>query len=435
MAAGIACQAFASPAEIAIFSNYRQDSGSLALCSTLSDGASMGYGKLRLRQVHIWQIGVAAAFGFADNFSVMVLADWGQVLGGQLRDSGVSDIVSDPWNAISGSYGNCCLCSCEVDSCYCGIQQKSQSMVPVKAALGGNVWDILLGVDYSFGLTEHTALAPMIGLAFNHQRSKLKNSTWGPIRAEITPVSCFVKSPFDLSFQPVQDSDNLLVKVKGGDQAERYLWLDAITYAQQVAGSFFPVIPLTELENVSCNEFGSCFDGSVYKAGWNGAFVGLGLQHDFDEQLSFNIGYKFYLQSYQGSYTTFGGRSASGCVCSNCPTFVVNDSTFRADPASAVVRQGFATDTIKMSGLAYGQELAAAANFQCNEYQFSLFASAGYRLLPGCKNVSPCSSCNTIVNGGLVIDGNTERPIWSGATVRNVRWNSFNIGVSASYLF
>ncbi len=421
---------------ISVFSNYRQDSGSFTLCSTLSDGQSIGYGKLRVRQAHICQLGLAVQAELTSRLSLELSADWGSVLGGNIRDSGVSDIISNPWNAVSEDYASCCLCSCKVDTCDCDCQGiPSRSMVPVNAALGGNVWDVTVELDYHFNLSDQTKLYPTCGLAFNHQRSKLKHSTWGPIRTEITPVSCEVKSPFDLGFQKATESDDLLVKVKNTDGSERYLLLDSITYAQEVAGSFFPVIPLTELENVSCVQFGSCFDSSVYKVGWNGIFAGLGMRHSWNKRFSFDLLYKLYLQMCNGSYTTFGGRQLKGCIANNCPQFVVNDHLFQADPASNVTRRSFAPDDIHFSSLSYGQDIFASADVSCDDLKFGIFGLLGYRYAPGCKSITPCQSCNTIVNGGLAINGNTELPIWSDATTRSIRWSTLSVGVFARYLY
>jgi len=434
--------------ELGLYSGYRQDSASFSICSTLSDPATFGFGKMRARQVHIWEIGAVANYRFTEDVGLAVNVSWGKVLGGRVRDSGVADINSDPWNAvIGGLYASCCDCSCKPDLCQCTCPDKfPRVLTPVQAGLTGNVWDVDIVLDYSYFLTENFSVTPMIGYAFNQQRYKFRNASWGPVQLALQFAACedLVKGRQPLKVgeevDPGIDIAAILIElpwdndVVGLTSAAPYVVGDAdlniLDYQYPLRGS----IP-------ECVQIASCFDGTAYRANWNGGVIGLNFGYIVTNDWHLTLQYNFYLQNYSGKFSTFGGDRNSPCDCNQClSAFVVGKeylATGKTSPSGAdLPRQGFANSEMRFGGWAYGQELALASQWRCNDWVASIVGSVGYRYAPGCKEVSPCASCNFIENGGLRPDGGGDiNPVWSDATAQGARWNSFQINANVAYLF
>jgi len=432
--------------DLGLYSGYRQDSASFSICSTLSNPAIFGFGKMRARQVHIWEIGAFASYRFTEDVSLMADVNWGQVLGGRIRDSGVADINSNPWNAvIGGIYASCCDCGCKPDLCQCTCPDKFPGrLTPVQAGLTGNVWDVKVALDYAYYLTEDFSVTPMIGYAFNQQRYKYRNASWGPVQLALQLYSCDevtkgasaniigqLPSGADIAVHEIEAIwDNDII---GLPAATPYL----VGEGDDLATYGYPVNDA----RLQCVQIANCFDGTAYRANWNGGFIGLNFGYHMADNWNLSLQYNFYLQNYSGRFSTFGGERNSPCDCNQCLDFFVVGKDYLAPGKTSAAgvdlpRQGFAGSEMRFGGWAYGQELSLASEWRCNDWVAGIFGAVGYRYAPGCKEVSPCASCTFIENGGLRPDGGGDiNPVWSNATAQGARWNSFQINANVAYLF
>jgi len=429
---------------IGLFTGYRQDSANLSICSSLSDPAAYGFGKLKARNVHIWEIGAVADYNFTEHATILGSISWGEVLGGKLKDSGVADLNGNPWNVVIGDdYSACCCPPCAQQApCDCGCDgQEFRPLTPVTARLSGNVWDANIGLSYQFNASENFAIMPSIGYAFNRQSYTYRQAQWGPIHMSYQPFPCTIDDD-DIAYIHVANAD-----IEGGTAPVGIAaYKDDMPYHEYVlpfGATYYwmsetdPVTAPVASATTTCLSIGNCFDGSNYRARWSGGFLGLDLVFAW-QKVNFSLGYRAYLQNYSGRFKTGGA-----CACNSCLSFYEAGKEWQNPPdgswdeiisySQQLPKKQLAVDSeMRFSSWAYGQSLNVAADWYCGPVNMGLYFDIGYRTAPGCTEVSPCASCEFVVNPALKEDVTAQYPIWSNATKRNARWNYLRAGIFAA---
>jgi len=430
--------------EISLQAGYRQDAASLGICSTLSNPDFFGFGKMRIRQAHLWEVGANASYLFNDAWSIGASLKYGFVTGGQVRDSGIADINANPMNGGIGEiYGQCCDCPCTPDVCACHCEGLlPHRLVPVQANLKGNTWDADVGLSYIFNMKDTFFITPEIGWAFNYQRYRYRNSSWGPVSAYLSYEPCPVREGIATwGYTPYNDQDSTYPVWRLNDQPGHAMLLNQsanIWFAEQ-GDPDDPTKWTFTNSTPTCTAAGNCLDGTTYTARWNGGYLGISFDRTFGDDWAVGLNYRFFLQRYHGRFTTFGGNSRSACDCNQCPSFIVMDQRYlQGDPADNpldATLQGFAASQMDFGSWGYGQEIALHSDWRCNDWVVGIGAAYTYRVSPNCYDVDPCNSCTTIINAGMSLDQFPETYTWSNARKTSARWSSFNILVNAGYLF
>ncbi|MFZ4098873.1 MAG: hypothetical protein ACOYKZ_00900 [Chlamydiia bacterium] len=453
--------------EVAIGTGYRQDASSLSICSTLSDPDFFGYGKMRARNVRIWEIGIGAAASITDHAYARASIAYGFVLGGKVVDSGIADISSDPFNAVIGEYyGTCCSvcppctdpgpCSCDCDGAV------YRHTVPVTATVKGNTFDFDLAFGFEFRACSDMIIAPVIGYQFNQQRQRWDQSIWGPISLAVNPLSnsggnlgnigslCGYDVPYDL------DSEGLITQ----DDGIYYGDLDALNNPEVLGYALIGNARLNStigtgetavttengLLGPQCVGFGDCFNGTVYRARWNGPYIGIDLGWEFTSNWRAAASYALHFSHYNGEFTTFGGNQGSQCDCNFCPQWLeicgapANDLT--------LTPIGFAPSQMAFATWGIGQEVNLATDYRCGQWAIGFALGYQYRQVSHCIPSDPCGSCVEVCNGSLgghyvnpnaavlsVVPDNGTSPIWQFANMQRARWSSFSALVTLEFMF
>lgn len=171
----------------------RQDNASLGIFSVLANPNWEGCGKARFRQDRIWEVVIGTLATLTDNSYMHAEASYGYSLGGEVVDTGVSDINTDPFNWATRDYGACCG-SCSRPSstaCDCPCTGKlCTTLTPVSACVNGNVFDFEVALGYRFHVCDSLTVAPVIGYAYDRQRQSPHHASWGLLQVAANPVLC-----------------------------------------------------------------------------------------------------------------------------------------------------------------------------------------------------------------------------------------------------
>lgn len=429
--------------ELNLTSGYRNDNAKFAICSTLSDPDFFGFGQANFRNINMWEVQLNGWGAFTDSVYLRGMVGYAKVLGGKVYDSGVVDILSDPYNATLGEdYYRCCVgcicedaCPCE---CTCGNSSVFHNTVPVQASLGGSAWDAKIALGYMFHASEEFGIAPVIGWEFNQQRYSYNHAIWGPIPLNYQAVGGCSQST-DEAYDFYVDHEVLYNGVGIGDEIViRDGYSDSL-------GSFAQSLTLQDYADPStngacgpvCVAFGLCGDDTVYRARWNGPFIGLDFYWTPSMDWKVTFTYELQYNHYSGRFDSLGGGGCceTFCGCNDCPRF----QNF-CDTSDCVE---FQPQTITTSSNGWGQVFNLYANYAMNQ-NWQVGFELGYKMRNAndCGNVDPCESCVPVCNGAALVEDQTindgfpsSYPIWANASFKKARWRMFDAQVSLGYLF
>jgi hypothetical protein len=434
--------AFELRSQINLTSGYRNDNSRFAICSTLSNPDFYGYGQAKFQNVNLWEVQLNGIGAFNDNWYVRALVGYGAVLGGKYNDSGVIDILSDPYNATLGEdyYGCCAGCTCNDEcpcDCTCG-DEIYHNTVPVTGCLGGSAWDAEIAFGYMFHASEEFGIAPVIGWSFNQQRYKVKNGGFGPLplQYEVVP-GCFDTD------ESVSDFYNTHLILTGGvatGLATSIQDAGGVIFAGNAASTRDDLIPSAYFNTgcgAPCVVFGLCGDDTTYRARWNGPFIGLDFFWTPSQDWNVMMGYELHYQHLNGQFDSLGGGDCCEeyCGCDYCPGF-----QSLCDQSDGNLCTSFSPSTISVSSNGWGQVFYFDAWYQVNQnWQVGFDLNYSYANASDCDAVDPCESCDLVCNGAALINNESTvvdtHPIWQNATFKKARWSSFGAQVSVGYLF
>jgi hypothetical protein len=405
--------------EVAIATGYRQDSSSFAICSGLASPDYYGFGKLRARDVHMWEIGIGASASLTDHAYLRAALSYGVILGGKVRDSGVADINSNPANSVLGEfYTDCCApCNCDDKSCQCDCQDKIfRESVQATANLRGNAVDFNVALGYAFRPMDDFMLAPVVGWTYNSQRQRWVDSIYGPIQMSGQAEPCPVDGT---EWTPGPGGIPNYINAALPDVTLQTLNLGAVTDGAVSS-------------QVACVSFGNCFDGTVYRARWNGPFIGVDLGYAISDVWNVVVGYALSYCNLNAKFQTFTSETDQGCNCDQCPTFYDRYGAAPGTPQSL----GFVPSEMSFSSWGLGQEISIATDYRCGNWTAGLGIGWTYRNATQCAESDPCVSCETTRNPETaLVSSNTSRPVWSYAQLTKARWGSFSALVTLGYQF
>jgi len=468
--------AFELRSELDLATGYRNDNARFGICSTLSDPRFFGYGLAKFRNINMWEVQLTGVGAITDNAYFRGLVGYATVLGGKYRDSGVFDILSDPFNATLGEdYYTCCAgCKCDdkCPPCSCECADKTyHRTVEAKASLSGSAWDASIALGYMFHASEEFGVAPVIGWSFNQQRYKTFNGSFGPIPLQYFPYSCRSNDPdnpfydthapifggvaadasfagaYGLGNSSSQGPTDLNVTSDAGldvlFSAQGAAWLleGKNAESQYTAGCDMP-----------CISFGQCPNNNSYRARWNGPFIGLDFLWTPSQDWNVTLGYELHYQHLSGRFDSIGGGNCCDgvCSCESCPTFSTVNALFSFDGEGNLWDQcqRFCPASITWSSNGWGQVFSGAINYQCNQnWQAGIALRYTMANANGCDTIDPCSSCCEVLNGAALWPENIQpgggvlavveeaAPVWSDASFQKARWRSFSAQVSVGYLF
>ena len=402
--------------EVAIATGYRQDSGSFSICSGLASPEHYGFGKMRARDQHIWEIGIGASMSLTDHAYLRSALSYGVILGGKVQDSGVADINSNPLNSILGElYTECCApCNCDDKPCACDCPEKTfVKSVQTTAHLTGNVVDWNIAFGYAFRPMDDFMIAPVVGWTYNSQRQRWSGAIYGPLQARGVLQPCE-----SATFVPAQG-------VGGQDY---WSWNEPIP-----SGPLYEANRLLDAAE-GCIAFGNCFDGTVYRARWNGPFIGVDLGYAISDVWNVAVGYAFSYNNYNGKFETLGGENGDdACNCDLCPQFL---NQFPYIVNGEPYTYAFRPSSMRFGSWGIGQEVSVATDYRCGNWRAGLGIGYTYKNATHCADSDPCVSCETTrYPNQFVQEGNKEYPIWSYATLQKARWSSFSVLVTLGYEF
>jgi hypothetical protein len=398
--------------EVAVATGYRQDSSSFSICSGLASPDYFGFGKMRARDMHIWEIGIGASASLTDNAYLRAALSYGVILGGKVQDSGVADINSNPLNSVLGEYYTACCAPCNCDDTPCGCDCEDRifrKSVQTSAYLNGNVVDFNVALGYAFRPMDDFMIAPVVGWTYNSQRQRWNGAIYGPLQAVGGVEPCaeavtVVGTPYDYnSFTDPAFADlnpNILV-------------------------DFFQ----------GCVSFGNCFDGTVYRARWNGPFIGVDLGYAISDVWNVAVGYAFSYNNYNGKFVTLGGCEGDACDCDLCPTFYNGRGGLISDIALGQP-YAFQPSEMRFSSWGIGQEVSVATDYRCGNWTAGLGVGYSYKQANHCADSEPCEAFRSTVNPNQIETTSSKTyPIWSYASLNKARWSSFSVLVTLGYQF
>lgn len=408
--------------DVAVYSGYRQDTQSFSVCAGLNTPEYFGFGKLRGRQVHIWEVGFQGQHNFSEQLSLAADISYGSVLGGRVRDTGVVDILANPFNSLIGQvYADCCApsnCQSLECQCPCAKYRTFAPSVAVTASASGHVWDVYLGLDYAFKVLLDFALCPSIGYAFNQQRTVYSNTAWGPVQAQYTMMPCAATTSFTENFSILETTD------------PDYRTIALVNYWWSNEAD----------TSANCISFGSCLNGTTYRSSWNGGFIGLNLDYVASHDIALALGYRFYLQQFSGRFSVLGGCARQSCLCDLCPTFLSPSGDVSLESVQTTAYD-FQPADLKFKSISYGQEVYGRIEQRCGDRVYTLFGGWQYRRAGKCSQAD-CDSAQLVRNGHMDLDGptsavavDTEYPVWTSAALQHARWSSWRICVAIAQLF
>jgi len=407
--------------EVAIATGYRQDSSSFAICSGLASPDYYGFGKIRARDVHMWEIGIGASASLTDHAYLRAALSYGVILGGKMNDSGVADINSNPLNSVLGGlYTDCCApCNCDDKGCACDCQDKIfHESVQTTANLRGNAVDFTIALGYAFRPMDDFMLAPVVGWTYNSQRQRWVDAIYGPIQltgyAYPCPAADYALN--EAGTPPYFNNTNPDAVVIAGREPQQLNlgYLDGLN-------------PVYE----SCVSFGNCFDGTVYRARWNGPFIGVDLGYAISDVWNVVVGYALSYCNLNAKFQTFTSVTDQGCNCDQCPTFLDYYG-----PNNTLQEISFVPSEMTFSSWGLGQEISIATDYRCGNWTAGLGVGWSYRNATNCAESDPCYSCQTTYNPeAYLVSGAGMRPVWSYAQLTKARWGSFSALVTLGYLF
>lgn len=415
--------------EVAIATGYRQDSSSFAICSGLASPDYYGFGKIRARDVHMWEIGIGASASLTDHAYLRAALSYGVILGGKVNDSGVADINSNPANSVLGEfYTDCCApCNCDDKSCQCDCQDKIfRESVQATANLRGNAVDFNIALGYAFRPMDDFMIAPVVGYTYNSQRQRWTDSIYGPIQMSGHAMPCPISSKdagtTDWAYDELTNAySNTALPA---DVTLQRLNLGTVTDAN------------TRPDDLACVSFGNCFDGTVYRARWNGPFIGVDLGYAISDVWNVVVGYALSYCNLNAKFQTFTSETDQGCNCDQCPTFYDTYGQAPSTDTGPFQSLGFVPSEMTFSSWGLGQEISIATDYRCGNWTAGLGIGWTYRNATKCAESDPCFSCETTRNPETAAtSSNAERPVWSYAQLTKARWGSFSALVTLGYQF
>lgn len=427
--------AFELRSQINLTSGYRSDNAKFAICSTLSNPNYFGYGEAKFQAVNLWEVQLMGIGAFTDNWYVRALVGYGAVLGGKYNDSGVFDILSDPFNATIGeNYYTCCsgcgcddVCPCD---CTCG-EATYRTTVPTQGCVGGSAWDAWIAFGYMFHASEEFGIAPVIGWSFNQQRYKVKNGSWGPVPLMYELAACSE----DKSALDAFHTNNL--PLVGGVGAGYALDLYAGETEIWSGDNTSLTGPLNTGCKAPCTVFGLCGDDTTYRARWNGPFIGLDFYWTPSQDWHVLMGYELHYQHLSAQFDSLGGGDCCTdyCGCDYCPGFTTLCSY---EDGNYCVP--FCASTITASSNGWGQVFYFNGYYQVNQnWQVGFELNYTMANANSCDSVDPCEACCVVCNGAAESLTNSYatdvNPYWQNATFQKARWRNFGAQVSVGYLF
>jgi hypothetical protein len=400
--------------EVAVATGYRQDSSSFSICSGLASPDFFGFGKIRSRDVHIWEIGIGASASLTDHAYLRAALSYGVILGGKVQDSGVADINSNPLNSVFGEYYTACCAPCNCDDTPCGCDCEDRifrKSVQTSAYLNGNVVDFNVALGYAFRPIEDFMIAPVVGWTYNSQRQRWAGAIYGPLQVEGAAEPC-----------PAA----ILQPVIGG--------FDYNSWEDPAFAELNPNILVDYFQG--CVAFGNCFDGTVYRARWNGPFIGVDLGYALSDVWNVVVGYAFSYNNFNGKFVTLGGCEGDACDCDLCPTFF-NASNFQlGDDLPTGPFYAFQPSEMRFSSWGIGQEVSVATDYRCGNWTAGIGVGYSYKQANHCADSEPCEAFRSVVNPNQAETAGTKAyPIWSYASLQKARWSSFSVLLTLGYQF
>lgn len=467
--------AFELRSELDLATGYRNDNARFGICSTLSDPRFFGYGLAKFRNINMWEVQLTGVGAITDNAYFRGLVGYATVLGGKYHDSGVFDILSDPFNATLGeNYYACCVgCGCEdkCPPCTCECADKTyRRTVEAKASLSGSAWDASIALGYMFHASEEFGVAPVVGWSFNQQRYKTFNGSFGPLQMQYLPYACNSDGDFYTNNAPIFGGVASDAAFAGAYSVPNVTSLIVNDINLTSAG------PLTEFSaggpgawlltgkniesnttagcDLACTYFGQCPNNNSYRARWNGPFIGLDFLWTPSQDWNVTFGYELHYQHLSGRFDSLGGGNCCDgvCSCDFCPKFSTVNALWTEDGETNLWDkcQGFCPASITWSSNGWGQVFSGAINYQCNQnWQAGIALRYTMANANGCDTIDPCSSCCEVLNGaalwsdalanqqvpGYIAVREEVAPVWSDASFQKARWRSFSAQVSVGYLF
>lgn len=444
--------AFDLGSDFSVATGYRLDNAKVGLCATLSDPNYYGYGLARFKSINMWEIQLNGIGAITDNFYIRGMADYAVVLGGKYRDTGVFDMLSDPYNATLGAnYYTCCGCVCEECppcNCDCGDKVYRQT-VASRGALKGQAWDAATAIGYMFHLSDEFGMGPALGWSFNQQKYRTTEGAFGPLQLQYRAVPCapdfYVDNLFLISGTP-EGSSLFIGELTAESQQQCQADPDFI---RNILGEN-PCSDVSVGCEAPCMGFGFCANDTIYRARWNGPFLGLDFFWRITQRWTMLFGYEIHLQRLNGKIITLGGDDCCACDC--CPSFLDSRASYLNQTVDEVLSSkaipgecvSFCPACITWNKWGWGQVFYANASYMCNDnWYVGLMADFTMASVNGCAAVDPCESCCTVYNGAArdpvttaaTLGAVGDNPVWSAATFQKARWNSFVAKVSVGYLF
>jgi len=445
---GAGCMSGLDAAELKSFVNlntgYRNDNARVGLCATLSDPNYYGYGLAKFQSVNMWEVQLAGFGAITDSFYIRAMADYATVLGGKYHDSGVFDILSDPFNATLGqTYYSCCCCvdDCPPCNCDCG-DQTYRATVATQGALKGHAWDVSGALGYMFHISEEFGIAPVIGWSFNEQRYKTTSGSFGPMPTQYMLAPCSDDKWADNLFMMSGTAPRVGFGL--GELDDNCTSLVRVIVGQNACSEFSVGC------GAPCVAFGLCSNDTVYRARWNGPFIGLDFLWTPTQDWYLNFGYELHYQMMRGRFSTLGAGDCcnDNCGCDYCPGFLDMRASYENSGADATFLPGscvpFCPSCISWSKNGWGQVFFAGLNYLCSEnWQVGVLLNYTMANVSGCASVDPCESCCTVFNGAARDPVRTlealgevgTNPTWANGTFQKARWRSFGAQVLLGYVF
>lgn len=385
---------------------YRRDHASFGVVATLSDPAYQGFGLSRYRGLQIAEVGFQLEAGLTPRFLVRGEIKAGAILAGKLEDSGVADLNSNPFNAITADFYGLCQEPCEDAGCRCLCPDLPLApLVPTSGRVKGFVWDINLALGAVFRPDPSWSLVPLVGWQWNAQHYRWSHSSWGPLATGSLESPCTTPSPPLSGLLAVSPCNVGL--------------LDCLTDDS--------VRPL------GCLSFADCLDSTRYRAQWNTGEVGLEVNWAVCEQWHLSALYAFHFGAYTGRFETLGGECCESPPCSACPQFYEACGSSLLPPDVI----GFVPSSMKVHAPAVGQEVIVAADWG-GLHNWHVGAQMSFqtrRVTSSCPGIEPCESCGQVCNAARQDAGTTLTPVWQDAVLERARWGTFDILFTVGKVF